>query len=264
MSSLKPARSRRITLTEAAYQELRSAILEGTYRPGVQLPTEAELGEMLGVSRTVVREALRSLEEDGLITRRHGVGTFVRKHLLFKNLNFNFGVTEMVTAAGLTPGTSFLETYCRQAGELNDEIVEQLRLDENEPVLIVERVRTADGQPVIYTIDALPEALFKNTPFDPQRLHDESLYRILYEEYGITIDYGVARIMPIVSPARVRQRMALPEHSLMLYVAQTDYNSNDEPLLFERVYHLPDFFDFIIWRRGSTRFTAEESTVDAS
>ena len=77
---LKSARSERKTLTEVAQQELRQAITGGTFRPGSQLPTEAELCEMLGVSRTVVREALRVLEDDGLVARRHGVGTFVRNH----------------------------------------------------------------------------------------------------------------------------------------------------------------------------------------
>ncbi|MFW5942930.1 MAG: GntR family transcriptional regulator [Chloroflexota bacterium] len=262
MATLKSARSRRITLTEAAYHELRGAILNGKYRPGCQLPTEAELGEMLSVSRTVVREALRTLEEDGLITRRHGVGTFVRKHLLLKNLNFNFGITEMVTSAGLTPGTSFLDAYLQRARELDDEIRTQLRLAQDAPLLVVERVRTADGQPVVYTIDIMPRALFGDAPLDPQRLRDESLYHILRHEYGVTIDYGVARILPVFSPPRVRERLSLPEESLMLYVGQTDYNANDDPLLFERVYHLPDFFDFIIWRRGSTRYSIDEATGD--
>jgi GntR family transcriptional regulator len=75
---LKSARSERKTLTEIAEQELRQAITRGTFQRGTQLPTEAELCQLLGVSRTVVREALRILEEDGLVARRHGVGTFVR------------------------------------------------------------------------------------------------------------------------------------------------------------------------------------------
>ncbi|HSM57678.1 MAG TPA: GntR family transcriptional regulator [Candidatus Sulfomarinibacteraceae bacterium] len=263
MTTLRSAQSRRITLTEAAYRELRGAILDGKYRPGGQLPTEAELGAMLKVSRTVVREALRTLEEDGLITRRHGVGTFVRKHLLLKNLNFNFGITEMVTSAGLTPGASCLYAYCQEARELDDEIRIQLRLEEKAEVLVIERARTADGQPVVYTIDTIPKKLFGNAPLDPQRLRDESLYHILRHEYGITIDYGVARILPIFSPRRVQERLSLPEESLMLYVKQTDYNANDDPLLFERVYHLPDFFDFIIWRRGNIRFSSGEATAGA-
>src|SRR5678815_2923536 len=105
---LRSAKSERKTLTEISQQELRQAILGGTFLPGSQLPTEAELCAMLGVSRTVVREALRVLEDEGLVMRRHGVGTFVRNHPILKNLNFNFGITEMIESAGLGPGTSDL------------------------------------------------------------------------------------------------------------------------------------------------------------
>src|SRR6478672_861608 len=122
---LKSARYERKTLTQVAQQELRQAITGGTFRPGSQLPTEAELCQMLGVSRTVVREALRVLEEDGLVARRHGVGTFVRDHPILKNLNFNFGITEMIAAARLIPGTSY---FAMQAETADHEKASQLHV----------------------------------------------------------------------------------------------------------------------------------------
>ena len=64
---IRSARSDRKTLTEVAQQEQRQAITDGVYHPGSQLPTEAELCEMLGVSRTVVRESLQVLEDEPLI-----------------------------------------------------------------------------------------------------------------------------------------------------------------------------------------------------
>src|SRR5215218_10009664 len=139
---LKSARSERKTLTEVAQQELRQAITGGTFRPGSQLPTEAELCEMLGVSRTVVREALRVLEDDGLVSRRHGVGTFVRNRPILKNLNFNFGVTEMIESAGLKSGTSHLALQKEVADQ---EKAEQLRVKLGTPLLTVEHIRTANG-----------------------------------------------------------------------------------------------------------------------
>src|SRR4051812_8720391 len=105
---LKSAKFERKTLTEVTQEELRQAITGGTFLPGSQLPTEAELCHMLGVSRTVVREALRVLENDGLVVRRQGVGTFVRTLPIIKTLNFNFGITEMIESAGLKSGTSHL------------------------------------------------------------------------------------------------------------------------------------------------------------
>src|ERR687892_1961866 len=131
---LKSAKSERKTLTEIAQQQLRQAITGGTFRPGSQLPTEAELCQMLGVSRTVVREALRVLEENGLVTRRHGVGTFVRDHPILKNLNFNFGITEMIESAGLKPGTSHFAIHKEPA---NEEKAEQLGVELGTPLVTI-------------------------------------------------------------------------------------------------------------------------------
>ena len=247
---LKSARSERKTLTEVAEQSLRQAIAQGTFRPGSQLPTEAELCQMLGVSRTVVREALRMLEDDGLVARRHGVGTFVRDHPILKNLNFNFGISEMIESAGLISATSYLAIQSETADQ---EKAEQLRVDLGTPLVTVERVRTADGRPVVYSVDTLPESLLRRAEFDPQLLLTQSIYNILQTSLGQIIEYGIARLLPVTAPDYVAEKLSLPPNALTLYIVQTDYSPNDEPLVYSREYHLPDAFDFIVWRRGPTR-----------
>ena len=247
---LKSARTERKTLTDIAEQELRQAIARGTFRPGTQLPTEAELCQMLGVSRTVVREALRVLEEDGLVTRRHGVGTFVRDRPILKNLNLNFGTTEMISSAGLVPDTSHLALRSETA---DAEIAQELRVAPGTPVLIVERVRTADGRPVVYSLDVLPESVLQDANFDPQLFRTQSLYNILQTSLGQVIEYGIARLLPVSAPDYVAEKLALPAGALTMYIVQTDYSAGDQPLVYSREYHLPDAFDFIVWRRGPTR-----------
>jgi DNA-binding GntR family transcriptional regulator len=247
---IRSARASRKTLTDAVQEELRQAIFSGAYTPGSQLPTEAELGEMLGASRTVVREALRILEEDGLIFRRHGVGTFVRKHQILKNLNINYGITEMIQLAGLVPGTKHLAVRQDTADE---EIAMQLNVPVETAVITLERVRTADNKPVVYSLDTFAETLLRGAPFDPDRLLTESVYTILENEFGHTIDYGVARLLPASAPKPIARHLALAPGSLVLYLVQTDYSALDEPLLYSREYHLPDAFDFMIWRRGPSR-----------
>lgn len=253
---LKSARAERKTLTEIAEQELRQAIARGTFRPGAQLPTEAELCQMLGVSRTVVREALRVLEENGLVTRRHGVGTFVRDHPILKNLNFNFGITEMIESAGFKPGTSHLAIQSETADQ---EKAEQLRVPLGTPLVTVERVRTADGRPVVYSLDTLPESVLQRAEFDPQLLRTQSIYNFLQTSLGRVIDYGIARLLPVTAPDFVTEKLELPPGALTLYIVQTDYSPNDEPLVYSREYHLPDAFDFIVWRRGPTRLQGSNS-----
>jgi GntR family transcriptional repressor for pyruvate dehydrogenase complex len=67
------------TLSERANEQIESLIVSGAIRPGDRLPPERELGEMLGVSRTVVREAVKSLAAKGLVEVRTGAGTYVKK-----------------------------------------------------------------------------------------------------------------------------------------------------------------------------------------
>lgn len=247
---LKSAKAERKTLTEIAQQELRQAIIGGTFRPGSQLPTEAELCEMLGVSRTVVREALRVLENDGLVARRHGVGTFVRNHPILKNFNFNFGITEMIESAGFTPGTSHLAIRKEAADK---EKAEQLHVPLGTSLVTVERVRTSDGRPVVYSLDTVTEALIQRASFDPQLLRTESIYNILQTSLGEVIEYGIARLLPVIAPRYVAEKLQLPPKALTLYIVQTDYSSGDKPLVYSCEYHLPDAFDFVVWRRGPTR-----------
>src|ERR1041385_3303152 len=247
---LKSARYERKTLTQVAQQELRQAITGGTFRPGSQLPTEAELCEMLGVSRTVVREALRVLEDEGLVARRHGVGTFVRNHPILKNLNFNFGITEMIESAGSKAVTSHLAIQKEAADQ---EKAEQLRVPVGTPLITVERVRTADGRPVVYSLDTIAQSLLQGVEFNPQRLLTQSMYSILQVSLGRMIEYGIARLLPMQAPDFVAQKLELSPNALTLYIVQTDYSPDDEPLLYSREYHLPDAFDFIVWRRGPTR-----------
>lgn len=255
---LKSARAERKTLTELAQQELRQAIIGGTFQPGSQLPIEADLCEMLGVSRTVVREALRTLEDEGLIARRHGVGTFVRNRPILKNLNFNYGITEMIESAGLTPGTSHFAVKKETA---DSEKAEQLNVAEGTPLMTVERVRTANGRPVVYSLDTVTESLIQRANFNPQDLMNVSIYNILQRSLGNVIEYGVARLLPVSAPRHVTERLQLPADAITLYLVQTDYNASDEPLIYSCEYHLPDAFDFMVWRRGPTRLHSTANTA---
>jgi GntR family transcriptional regulator len=262
VNTLKPARGKSKTLTEVAEQEIRAAIAEGVYRPGAQLPAESELGVMLGVSRTVVREALRLLEDDGLIIRRHGIGTFVREHPILQNLNFNFGTTEMIRSAGMAPGTAHIGV---QLSAADDEVAGALSLPVGAPVVVIERVRTADDKPVVYSLDYLPQALIGEADIATLWTPGEtSLYHLIQTSFGQVIEYGVARILPVNAAQHVAAKLAVPEGSVLLYLVQTDYSPSNEPMLYSCEYHLPDSFDFIIMRRGPKKIDSAAVSPDGA
>ena len=75
--SLVSTRNSRYDLPGAVADYIRSRILKGSMKPGDQLPTERELGELHDVSRVVIREAVARLRHEGLVISRQGKGVFV-------------------------------------------------------------------------------------------------------------------------------------------------------------------------------------------
>ncbi len=64
-------------LYEQIVQQIEESVLNGTLKPGDQLPAERDLAQRLGVSRTAVREAVKTLREKGLVEAYSGRGTFI-------------------------------------------------------------------------------------------------------------------------------------------------------------------------------------------
>src|SRR5947199_10566309 len=96
----------RSSLRHRIAEELREQLRGGEYLAGAQLPSEPELARRLGVSRSSLRAALALLEAEGVLRSVHGSGTFVTDRPLLRNdLSRNFGVSEMIAATGVKPGT---------------------------------------------------------------------------------------------------------------------------------------------------------------
>ena len=109
-------------------QRLLEELRTGLYARAAQLPSELELTEVLGVSRTVVRDALSELERDGYLERVRGIGTLVNRDVLKvenrmdQKLEFN----RMIRAAGRVPHSDNLMVTRETA---TPELVERLGLD---------------------------------------------------------------------------------------------------------------------------------------
>src|SRR3990170_4253215 len=134
------------TLTDQTVLAIQEAIKQGKFPAGSQLPSEMELLQMLGVSRTTLREALRILEEQRLIRKRRGLGTFVLERAIIKDMSQNFGITEMISQAGYTPGTRDFNIYLEPASKT---VAGKLSISSESTLVVIDRVRTANDTPVV-------------------------------------------------------------------------------------------------------------------
>jgi GntR family transcriptional regulator len=231
--------------------ELERRIEDGRLPNGSQLPSEPELAAELSVSRATVREALQALASDGVVRRRRGAGTFVSTRPRMANsLDLNFGVTEAIRAAGMRPGTR--DTAWRVEPATADDAA-KLSVSAGTNLLIIDRVRTADGQPVVVSRDILVRDLVGAADDVADRLQHESIYELIRAELGVGIDHGVANLRPISADSGLAERLGVPRGELLVYIWQVDYTSNGTPVLLSHEYHLADAFDFSVIRRGPER-----------
>lgn len=223
--------------------EIKRDIASGKYKEKEKLPSEFQLAKLLGVSRATLREALRILEEDNVVTRRHGVGTFVNPKPIFSSgieqLN---SVTYMIEQSGKVPGSQYLTT---EYLEPTDEERSKFAPKEINMLAKIERVRTADNQPVVFCIDKIPEGLI---PLE--HVHQEdSLFKLLEDYADKRVSYAVAYIEPISYHDRIYDVLDCdPEQSLLL-LKQMHYTDDDEPVLYSANYFRPDMFSFHVLRK---------------
>jgi GntR family transcriptional regulator len=229
-------------------EELARRIERGAWRPRQQLPAEPTLAASLGVSRATLRDALRSLEEDGFVTRVRGAGTFVtHRPRLRNNLDANFGVTDLIRSMGMEPGTEGLRVYEATA---TAEEAEGLSLPGGASVICLERTRTADGKPVVFSVDLVPAALLEGNEDALWALGQRSIYDVLAKDLGVTVRQGVVTVRPARADRSLAGALRVPRGTLLLYLLQVDYDSDGRPVLLSHEHHVADAFDVTVVRRG--------------
>lgn len=244
------SRSRSVSVRE----ELLSWIARGGVAPGGRLPPEPQLAAEFGVARSTLREALRSLEDEGVVTRTPGAGTFlVHRSKVQNNLDLNFGVSDAIRAAGMLPGNEEGVTQIARAGGAE---AERLGIDPTDDVVVLERVRTADGRRVVFTKDILPASLVAGRAEVLPHLSTGSVYEVMERDLGITIHHGVASFAPAKASHAIAAKLGVRKGTLLLYISQVDYDDEGRAVLSSHEHHLADAFEFTVVRRGpGRRFT---------
>jgi GntR family transcriptional regulator len=237
---------RRDSLSIAVADELRRGIAEGRYASGTRLPSEPDLAEQTGVSRATLREALKLLEREGLVVRRQRTGTTVSaRPIVHNSLERNYGVREMIEASGKEHAIRDAHIHFAEAPS---SIAEALRVPVGSPVTILERVRTADGRPVILTIDHLDSHVVERAT--APLLPDVSFYEWLRNHCGLGVTHGVAQVSAIPASAELAERLEVLREAPIFSLTQIDYTAAGAPVLHSQEFHAADAFEITVVRTG--------------
>lgn len=222
---------------------IKEDIHKAVYKEKQKLPSEFELSKHLGVSRATLREALRILEEENVVIRRHGVGTFVNSKPIFSSgIEELYSVTNMIKRAGQSPGTIYISSNTKA---VSDEDIKRFTLQESEEILVIERVRTADSQPVVYCIDKIPQSIVPIKDMSKA----ESLFELLEQGTGRHIAYAITNIEPVGYHDRISPILQCDPETALLVLRQMHYDQNDQPVLYSCNYFKADTFSFHVVRK---------------
>lgn len=212
---------------------------------GQRLPSEPELARQLGVSRATLREAMRSFEAQGLIRRRQGAGTFVVGQMAVMNSGLEVleSLDTMAKRQNLEVTVSDLHVEKIFADQ---DIAAGLNVTLGTRATRVRRVVRAEGRPVAYLVDTLPEEIFR--PEDlPSSFHGSVLDYLIHR--GDSLNVARANITAIGATAEVAKSLEIQRGDVLLHFHSQVYDKNGRVLTYTFSYFIRGYFHFHVVRR---------------
>ena len=208
-------------------QSLEEDIRAGRWKPGDKIPGESELIDLFGVSRTVVRQALKEMVYEGLIRREKGKGTFVSEPKISSKslLQSLDGFYQDMAKKGFEPITKVLEQGIVPA---SSKIAAYLKLDSMSPVIKIVRLRFIEEEAIVLVTSYVPFELCRNlVNVDLSR---SSLYVFLEQECQLVIARGRRRIDAVSATDDEAKLLAIEVGAPLLKIDSISYLENGTPL----------------------------------
>lgn len=198
--------------------------IDHEYRPGDMIPSERELSERYGLSRTTVRLALQELERLGLVVRQHGRGTFVAdRSAQTTNLMQSYSFTEQMRALGREPETTILE-FCEMEADKN--LAEHMNLHIGDRVFKLKRLRSADNMPMMVERTYLPVRKFLS--LKRPMLEHRALYDVIEQDYHEKIRVAEEEFFASIARPADAHLLDIGEGSPVLDLVRTTYDVGNE------------------------------------
>lgn len=231
-------------LYQQIYEDIKGKIEAGSYAEGDRIPSEQELCQTYGTSRITVRRAISDLCTNGYLVKRQGVGTFVSKPRIFRELRRSGNSIETFTDIcrnnGARAGARLL---CRRIVPARDDERSFLGLGDDDLLLYVQRLRTADGIPVYEENVFLPYEEFRGLA--EVTLDDVSLFDTIERVSGRRPERNARLTLEAVAATPEQAgRLRVPAGAPLLYMNGYFEDENGRPLAIGRQYYVGSRYAF--------------------
>lgn len=220
------------------HNQLRRDIENHVYQVGDRIPAERQLAEQFKVSRMTLRQAIKTLEEEGILERRLGSGTYVASQKVQEKMSGIMSFTEITRANGQTP-SSKLVSYKITQPSLSEK--KRLALEGSDKVLRMERIRYADQVPICHEIVTVPEDLIAPFAKDDVSSH---LYQTLEKQGGYQIGDATEYISAAVANEQEARLLNCRRGEALITRRQVTKLADGRPFEYTRASYVGERFEF--------------------
>lgn len=230
---------------------LLKILREGQYEKVGRLPAEELLAKKLGVSRGVLRDVLATLEAEGFITRRRGIGTVINKHVLDikTRLDVEKDFLELVQDAGYEAVVDYANAYWIDIGR---DLSSKLEVPVGSKALAIEKRITADGVPAIFMVDYIPEEIFVSKKYSLEELKIP-IFRFLKKKCKVRVEIVLMEVKACLSSPEIAEKLGLKEGQPVLLIPELAYTLEQKPVLCSEVYYRDGLFNLTLLRKNYLR-----------
>ncbi|HAL62256.1 MAG TPA: GntR family transcriptional regulator [Chloroflexi bacterium] len=229
-------------------EDLRELIDSGQLKPGDQLSSERELSKQYGVSSITVKRGVLDLVRDGLLYRVPGKGTFVSQPKMERDLSRLTSFTEEMLHHGLKPNSRVLEARIIPA---SGSVAKNLDLPPGEKIIALERLRFANGEPLMLEKTFLPHRLFPDLLSED--LATQSLYHFITVRYGVSLAKARETLEPVIINDKEAHNLAVEAGAPGLLLELVAYTDNGRPVEYTKAIVRGDRCKYYIEMAGFRR-----------
>jgi GntR family transcriptional regulator len=227
-------------------ERLRENIESGKWHAGSMIPTENELCREFDVSKITVREAIKILVQEGLLSRTPGKGTFVTQPKLEQKLNRFFSFTRWAQGEGLEPASRILKV---ETLPCDQHMATHLSMKPGEKVTKIERLRLGSGEPLMF------ETIWVSASLCPrlhlQDLANQPLNNIIAQKYNLPLLYATESIEAGIADEYVAGLLGISEGSPLLKVEHTAFTEQRTKVYFVTSFYRGDRVKFFVELTGA-------------
>ena len=232
--------------TKTIRAQLLASMKDGEYSNCDRLPRESVLSELLGISRTQLRDILASLEREGFITRRHGVGTIINRHVLNvpARMDIEMEFMEMIRQSGCAPGVAFSNA---KEGTATEHEAALLQIAPGTPVLRFSRLCTADGRPAIYCEDVVEKSRVREGYTDEDLL--QPIFAFFQDFTDIYPYLDLTDLKPVVANETLAELFQVNVGAPLLNMSEVDFDIEGNRVFCSNEYFADGIFRHTVMRK---------------